>query len=241
MTTHFTSRRTVLKALAALTVTAGVSAQSLAQRGRKPLRIGVIGAGWLGGTVGRVWVKAGHDVMFSARNLDKVRRDVQGLGERARVGAPKEAAAFGDILLVALPFDAIEPVGKDLADQFRGKIVIDASNGNGDDPRVVSGAGGNVAVMISQWLAGSRYTRAFSCVDATQIEASYGRGGKDPLAVPIASDDAQALEVTAQLVRDAHCAPVSVGGLVNALRFQRGAAAFRRHTNEAEMRRLLGV
>lgn len=207
----------------------------------RPLKIGIIGAGWLGGTVGRIWVKAGHEVMFSARNLDKVRRDIQGLGARARVGTPKEAAAFGDVLLFAVPYTAMDQLGKDLAPEIRGKIVLDATNTNGSDPRVQQEAGGNVAVMSSILLPDTRLVRAFSCVDATQIEASFERGGRNPLAVPIAGDDAQALATAEQLVRDTHCVPVSVGGLANAVKFQRGSAAFRNHTNEAEMRRILGV
>ena len=207
----------------------------------KPLKIGVIGAGWLGGTVGRIWVKAGHEVMFSARDLDKVRRDVQGLGSRAKVGTVKEAAAFGDVLLFAVPFGALEQLGKDLAGEIKGKIVLDASNGSETEPLVQSLGKGNVGVAISRLLAGSHYARAFSCVDATQIEASYERGGRNPLAVPIASDFSDALDMAARLVRDARCVPVSVGSMANSAKFQRGTRAFRNHTDEAEMRRILGV
>ncbi|MBH5328945.1 NAD(P)-binding domain-containing protein [Eikenella sp. S3360] len=219
----------------------GSSSSGSAPQSGRPLKIGIIGAGWLGGTVGRIWVKAGHEVMFSARDLDKVRRDVQGLGSRAKVGTVKEAAAFGDVLLFAVPFGALQQLGKDLAGEINGKIVLDASNGNETEPLVRQLGNGNVGVAISKLLAGSHYARAFSCVDATQIEASYERGGRNPLAVPIASDHRDALDMAARLVRDAHCAPVSVGGLANSAKFQRGTPAFRNHTGEAEMRRILGV
>lgn len=235
------TRRDTLKLLAGIAALGALPLTHAQRAGGGTLKIGVIGAGWLGGTVGRIWVRAGHEVMFSARNLDKVRQDVQGLGARAKVGTPKEAAAFGDVLLFAVPFDALPQLGRDLAAQIRGKTVLDASNGNADDPIVQREGGGNVGLAISKLLAGSHYARAFSCVDATQIEASYERGGRNPLAVPIASDHAQALATAQQLVRDAHCVPVSVGALANSVKFQRGAAAFRKHTNEAEMRRILGV
>lgn len=241
-TNRLISRRDTCKILAgAFALGILPTGYGLAAPAGRPLRIGVIGAGWLGGTVGRLWVRAGHEVMFSARNLDKVRRDVEGLGERAKVGTPKEAAVFGDVLLFAVPFDALPQLGQDLAAEIRGKIVLDASNGNADDPRVQREGGGNVGLAISKLLAGSRYARAFNSVDATQIEASFERRGRNPLAVPIASDDAQALETAAKLVSDVYCVPVSVGSLANAVKFQRGAASFRNHTNEAEMRRILGV
>src|SRR5258707_15008492 len=88
-------------------------------------------------------------------------------------------------------------------------------------------------VLVStRLLSGVRLVRAFSAVDATAIEASAaGRGQR--LAVPIASDDQEALQVAEQLVRDAGCDPVAVDGFTAARRFQRGGAGFRAHLGEA--------
>lgn len=166
-----------LRAQTAASTPQGSAAPASSDR-QRPLKIGVIGAGWLGGTVGSIWVKAGHEVMFSARNLDRVRRDVQDLGNRASVGTPREAAAYGQVLLFAVPFDAMPQLGRDLASELRGKIVLDASNGSPDDPIVQREGDGNVGLAISKLLAGSLYARAFSCVDATQIEASWERKGR---------------------------------------------------------------
>ncbi|MFP2958464.1 NAD(P)-binding domain-containing protein [Myxococcus sp. 1LA] len=63
------------------------------------MRIGVIGAGWLGGTVGRLWVKAGHEVLFSSRHPEELVSMAQELGPRASVGTPRQAAEFGTVLL----------------------------------------------------------------------------------------------------------------------------------------------
>lgn len=95
----------------------------------KPLRIGIIGAGWLGGTVGKLLVKAGHEVMFSSRHPEELKKMAQELGQRASVGTPKEAAAYGSVLLFAVPYDAIPQLGIDLKDELKGKIVLDACNG----------------------------------------------------------------------------------------------------------------
>ena len=90
------------------------------------MRIGVIGAGWLGGTVGGVWAKAGHEVLFSSRHPDKLAAMVRELGPRASAGTPAEAAAFGEVVLIAAPYGELETIGRDLGGALKGKIVLDA-------------------------------------------------------------------------------------------------------------------
>lgn len=246
------SRRRSLKIIAGSAVgavTLGVfpqlNAQASSGQGEnnrsKEIKIGVIGAGWLGGTVGRCLVQAGYEVMFAARDLDKVRRDIRGLGDKAKVGTPAQAAQFGNVLLFALPHAALAQVATELQAYTQGKIIMDATNTNGDDPEVMAKANGNVALFNAQFFPNAYVVRAFSSVDATQIEASFKRGGRNPLAVPIASDNSQALSLVAQLVQAIHCSPVSVGKLENAILFQRGTPAFRRHVNESELRRILQI
>ena len=101
-------------------------------------------------------------------------------------------------------------------------------------------AANGVAQTSAKYLPGTRLVRAFSAVDATAIEASAQRqSGK--LGVPLAGDDAKAVEVAAQLVRDAGCEPVIVGDLASAVSFQRGGPGFRANTNAPELRRLFGL
>jgi lactate dehydrogenase-like 2-hydroxyacid dehydrogenase len=92
------------------------------------LKIGVIGSGRVGGTLGSVWVKAGHEVMFSSRDLEHDKKLAASLGPNARAGTPREAAAFGEVLLVSVPYRALPDVGKDLGNLVKGKVVIDTSN-----------------------------------------------------------------------------------------------------------------
>ncbi len=230
------SRRTFIAAVASAAFTLDARASTT-----PPMRLGVIGAGWLGGTVGRLWVRAGHEVMFSSRNLERVRADLAGLGERARVGTPAETAAFATVLLFAVPYDALPDLGRELASSLRGKIVLDACN-----PRPGSaGLSGEaeaigVGAVSSRLLAGTRLVRAFSAVDATAIEASAARA-QGRLGVPIASDDREALEVASRLVRDAGSEPVVTGDLATARSFQRGQPGFRANTDAAELRRRLGL
>ncbi|GMW05626.1 MAG: NADPH-dependent F420 reductase [Gammaproteobacteria bacterium] len=231
-------RRTVLKGIGALAALSALA--PLRSPAAEPLRIGVIGAGWQGGTLGRLWVRAGHEVMFSSRNLDRVRADIAGLGARATAGTSQQAAAFGSVLLFATPYDALPELGRELAEEIRGKIVLDACNPPAGSALAREAESIGVGVMSARLLPGTRLVRAFSSVDATQLEASAGRS-TDKLAVPLASDDEDALHVAAQLVRDAGSEPVIVGPLAEARLFQRGGPGFRLHTNAPELRRRLGL
>jgi hypothetical protein len=211
-------------------------------RGAEPLRIGVIGAGSLGGTVGRLWVKAGHEVLFSSRHPEELAAMIRPLGPRASVGTPRQAATFGEIVLIAVPYDALPELGRELQDVLRGKIVLDASNPppGSDNTLAKEAMTAGVGQTSAKYLPGTRLVRTFSAVDASAVAASAGRqSGK--LAVPIAGDDAQAVEVAAQLVRDAGCEPVAVGDLAAASSFQRGGPGFRANTTAPELRRRLGL
>lgn len=91
------------------------------------MRIGVIGAGWLGGTVGRQWVRAGHEVLFSSRHPERLKNLPQDLGFRASVGAAAAAAVFGPVVLIATPHEALAAIGRDHHEALHGKIVLDAT------------------------------------------------------------------------------------------------------------------
>ncbi len=243
------TRRSVLGAfgaIASLGALGGLSsASTLAAtlaRTTVPKRIGVIGAGSLGGTVGSLWVQAGHEVFFSSRHPEELKSMVAGLGARASAGTPQEAAAFGSIILFAVPYSALPALGKALADALRGKIVLDACNPSAysSDALVTEAQANGAGPTTAKYLPGTRVVRAFSAVDATAVAASAGRHD-DKLGVPLAGDDAQAVAIAAQLVVDAGCEPVIVGNLASAKSFQRGGPGFRANTTAAELRRLLGL
>jgi 8-hydroxy-5-deazaflavin:NADPH oxidoreductase len=206
------------------------------------MRIGIIGAGWLGGTVGKIWVRAGHSVLFSSRHPEAHAGMVRELGESASAGTMRDAAEFGEVILVAVPYHALEQVGSDLHDALVGKVVLDATNPYLRDPAplVKKVMAQGVAIASLERLPNVRLVRAFSAVDATAIEASsQGRGRA--LGVPLASNDAQALAIASELVRDAGCEPVIVGDLEQAVKFQRGGPGFRVHLTAPELRLTLGL
>jgi len=207
-----------------------------------PTRIGVIGAGSLGATVGRLWVKAGHEVMFSSRHPEELEAMARELGSRASVGLPARAAEFGAVLLLAVPFMALPQVGRDLHHSYKGKIVLDSTNPWGTSSSDVyrEARENGVAQTVAKYMTDARLVRAFSCVDANVLESSEARAG-GRIGMPIASNDAQAMQVAASLVNDAGCDPVIVGNLASAVAFQPGGPGFRAHLTAPELRRRLGL
>ncbi|MDB5732178.1 MAG: oxidoreductase [Variovorax sp.] len=205
-------------------------------------RIGIIGSGHLGGTVGGLWVKAGHPVLFSSRHPDELKDLVAGLGPLARAGTVAQAIDFGDVLFVAVPYGALPQLGRDYSDAIRGKTVLDACNAvAARDGAIADEVERNgIGVTSQKYLPGSRLVRVFNTLSYTIFAREAMR--PDPrLAVPVAGDDLEAVRVAAALVRDAGFEPVVVGKLADARRFQRGGPGYGQSMSAAELRQKLSL
>jgi predicted dinucleotide-binding enzyme len=203
-------RRTILRVVA--TLAASLPYATFAAAPSKP-RLGLIGSGNVGSNLGRVWANAGYEVMFSSTNIETDRKLAAQVGKGARAGTPLAAATFGEVLVFAVPYGAQPDLGKTLGAALRGKVVIDASNpfpardGAIADEAREKGAG----IVSARLLPGARIVRAFNAVGAARMGVVHETPGK--VGMPIAGDDAQALEITSRLVRDIGFEPVVVGGL----------------------------
>ena len=102
------SRRSALRSLGALAASAFLPVKG---RAAPSTCIGIIGAGSLGGTVGRLWVQAGHEVLFSSRHPEEIVPMIRQLGPRASAGTPRQAAEFGSVLLFAVPRTLLQAAG----------------------------------------------------------------------------------------------------------------------------------
>ena len=208
----------------------------------KSFRIGVIGSGRIGGTVGELWVKAGHQVMFSSLDLEHDKALAARIGAGARAGTPKEAAAFGEVLLISVPYAALPQLGRDLGDLLKGKIVLDTCNpipGRDGDMAVEARAKGT-GVASPQFLPGARLVRAFNSVGYSRLQSEAHRAG-ERVGIPLAGDDAAALQTAVRLVRDAGFEPVVVGALARAREFDTGMPVYGKALTAAELRRGLGI
>src|SRR5688572_16630565 len=93
-----------------------------------PMKVGVIGSGNIGSAIGGLWAKAGYEVMFSDREPAASKRAADAAGGKARVGSVREAVAFGDAVLIAVPYGALPAVYKEAGELLKGKVVIDPNN-----------------------------------------------------------------------------------------------------------------
>jgi predicted dinucleotide-binding enzyme len=240
---NFLNRRTVLTAGSALIFGAALSPWELRAQtngGKQP--IGTIGAGHIGGTIGGLWVMDGHKVLFSSRHPEQLKDLVAGLGPLAQAGTVEQAIAFGDIVLLTVPYGALPQIGRDYAAQLKGKIVLDTCNAvAARDGAVADEVEANGIGLTSQkYLPGTRLFRAFNTI-SYKIFASEANRPDPKLAVPIAGDDQGAVRVAAALVRDAGFDPVVVGKLADAKLFQRGGPGYGQQASAAELKQKLSL
>jgi len=207
-----------------------------------PLKIGIIGTGHIGGALATLWVGAGHEVLMSSRHPQELQALAHSLGPRARVGTPREAAQFGEVVLISVPYGALPQVGRDLKSELAGKIVLDTGNPypERDGPMAVEARRKGTGVASAEYLPGVRLVRAFNAINSGDLRSEAHRKGA-PIAIPLAGDDRQALQVAEQLVRDAGFAPVVVGPLSRAREFDVGTPVYTRLMTEPQLRQALGL
>jgi predicted dinucleotide-binding enzyme len=214
-------------------------AQTTPQTSR-PMKIGFIGSGNIGGAVGELLAKAGHEVLFSSRNPDNLKPLVARVGPRARAGTPKEAIAFGDVVFLGVPYSSMPQIGQDYAGALKGKIVIDAGNPNvrRDGPIAEAAVAKGAGLATAEHLPGARIVRAFNQLNFKVFLSEAHRAG-DRVAVPLASDDKEALAVVSRLVTDAGFEPVVVGPLAAGKSFDSSQPIFLKAMTSRELRTAL--
>lgn len=214
MQTFFSDRRRFLRLAGASALASALPLDLIAAETAGKLRIGIVGSGRVGSALGGNWAKAGHTVMFSSLDLEQDRKLAAAIGANARAGTPREAAAFGEVLLVSVPYGALPQLGKDLADLLKGKVVIDTCNPFPNrDGEIANWAREKGAGLASaELLPGARIVRAFNAVGAARMADAPQRPGPRS-GMPIAGDDAAAIALASRLVRDTGFEPVLVGPL----------------------------
>jgi hypothetical protein len=182
-----------------------------------PLKIGTVGAGREGAALGRLFVKAGHPVMFSSRHPENLKGLVADVGPLAQAGTVEQAIAFGDVVVMVVPYTAIEQIGKAHGSALASKaLVIDVSNPiarrDGDGLVKWVGEQGGAGLATAKLLPGSRLVRAFNAISYARLPELAHRAGA-PVGVPIAGDDQKAITLASTLIREIGFEPVVVGGL----------------------------
>lgn len=205
------------------------------------MKIGIIGAGFVGRAIGKLAVAAGHEAMLSnSRGPHTLFSLPHATG--CRIGTVEEAAAFGDIVVVAIPLAAYRSVP---VESLIGKVVIDADNYYPErDGRIaeLDRQETSTSELLAQHLPQSRVVKAFNAITMNDLETG-GLPANAPgrRALPIAGDDREGKAIAAALLDAFGFDVVDAGALAEGWRFERGTPAYCVPFDKAELGRILAA
>lgn len=200
------------------------------------MRIGVIGAGRIGANAARLFAEAGHEVLVSfsrdPQKLDALAAEIGG-----RAGTPREAAAFGEVVMLSVSWTLIDEVLA-AAGPLEAKIVVDTTNQFGRDGW--KDLGGRTAAQVNAArMPGARYTKTFNTLTSGFQAQAAGRTGPDRVVMFLCGDDEEAKGVVAGLIEDAGFTAVDMGGVADAAPMEaprRAGAVYGEEIHEQEAR-----
>jgi predicted dinucleotide-binding enzyme len=180
------------------------------------MRIAILGAGNVGGTLGRAWIQKGHDVRFGVPNPGGPRmlELLKTTGGKARAGSVAEAAAHGEVVVFATPWAATQDAVRQAGD-LSGKVILDCTNPLKDDlSGLAVGHTTSGAEQVAAWASSKRVVKIFNTTGFENMaQPSYGGA---PITMFFAGDDASAKRIAAQLAQEMGFDPVDAGPLANA-------------------------
>ncbi|MDQ6872729.1 MAG: NADPH-dependent F420 reductase [Gemmatimonadota bacterium] len=181
----------------------------------KTLRIGILGSGLMGGKLGTIFARAGHEVVFSyARTKGKLEKLARDAGGNARAGTPAEAARDADALLLSVHWTRVDDVLKEAGD-LSGKVIVTCSLPmNAKDTALAIGHTSSGAEELAKKVPKARIVSAFNTLPSEVFFSVFeGDAGDARPSVVYCSNDARAKEVAAQLIRDVGFEPIDAGPL----------------------------
>jgi predicted dinucleotide-binding enzyme len=179
------------------------------------MRVGILGSGLMGGKLGTIFARAGHDVLFSyARSRKKLEELAREAGTRARAATPGEAAQQADVLLLAAHWSRVKDILKQTGD-LAGKVIVTCSLPmNDDNTGLVVGHVSSGAEELARMIPKARVVCAFNTVPSEVLFGVYeARGKARRPSLVYCGDDSSSKKVAAELIRDAGFAPVDAGPL----------------------------
>jgi predicted dinucleotide-binding enzyme len=206
------------------------------------MKIGIVGAGNIGGTLARHFTRVGHEVaVANSRGPETLQDLVAELGERARAVTPPEAVAFGEIVVVSVPFGRFRELS---AEGAEGKVVIDTNNyypqRDGhfeelDSDRTTS------SELLQAHMKGARVVKAFNAIYWGRLrDLVRSSGDPERIGIPISGDDEEAKRVVAELIDEIGFEPVDAGSLAEGGRkHQPGTPVYTADLRASELRERL--
>jgi predicted dinucleotide-binding enzyme len=215
--TNPSSRREFAKLLACAALASAAAPKAFAQSELSAMKIATIGSGREGGAMGTMFAKLGHPVLFSSLHPEELKDLVAAAGPKCRAGTAADAVAFGDVIVLAVPYTAVEQIGRDFGTALAAKpLVIDVSNPvparDGQDFFAKIMSEGGPGLVSEKLLKGARIVRGFNAIGGGTLSTLANRPG-DKVGVPIAGNDAKAIDLANRLIREAGFEPVLIGDL----------------------------
>lgn len=215
------------------------------REGPNKMKIGVVGSGNIGANAARLFVRAGHEVVLSnSRGGQGLEALVAELGAKARAATIEEAAHFGEVVLIAIPFGKFKTLPERA---FDGRVVIDAGNyylerdgkfAEFDIDQTTS------SELMSAHLKGARLVKGFNTIRSEHLatQGDTSRPLDERRAIFIAGDDSEAKEIVARLIEEIGFAAVDTGFLHEGGRSQQpGTAVYNKDVTAKEAAKLVSI
>ena len=193
------------------------------------MKIGLVGAGNIGGTLATLFTRAGHEVaLANSRGPETLADTVAALGPAAHAATAADAAAFGELVVVAIPlkaYPALPPA------PFAGKIVVDADNYYARRDGHIAELDAKAATsteLLARHLPGAKVLKAFNTINYAHLRdrGSAEAPAADRYAIPIAGDDAEAKAVLTGLIDQIGFSAVDTGPLDESWRQEPGSPVY---------------
>jgi 8-hydroxy-5-deazaflavin:NADPH oxidoreductase len=179
------------------------------------VRVGIIGAGHIGGNIARFLAGAGHDVTVSfSRDPGSLEKLAAEIGARVSLGSPAEAAAWAEVVVVSVPWPVISEALAQ-AGPLAGKVVIDTTNQFGAGAELIP-AGHTAAQFNQARMPGARYTKSFNTLTAAFQRRAAARRGDNRVVQWLCGNDSEAKTIAASLITDSGFLAVDLGGTADA-------------------------
>lgn len=204
------------------------------------VRIGILGAGRIGGTAAKLFSRAGHEVALSnSRGPGSLASLASSLGPHVKATSASDAVTFGDVVMLALPFRNMNRLPPDHL--FEGKIVIDAMNPYSSQGQVIDLGERTSTEEVAKRIPSARLVKAFNTIYWRTLDTGSRPATEDRLAIFVAGDDPAAKEVVMKLIDQIGFAPIDTGSLREGGKRQApGSPIFGRPVNASEAPKILG-
>ncbi len=207
------------------------------------MKIGIIGSGNIGSHLGLHLTRAGHEVLFSSRHPETLKKLAQQAGEKASTGTLADAFAFGEIIILAMPFGVIPQLAQQAGD-VTGKIVLDVTNyypqRDGEEPgSIMQEKKLRQSEFTQMHFANAKVVKAFNTIYYVNLKEKAFQPAGQQLGVPYAGNDAKAKATVAQLMKEIGFEGVDIGELADTQKAEPGGALYAKSFTAQQIREKL--